>query len=152
MKSLNIKSIIVKKYKPYSSSNTNILERSNLINRNFTTSNINQKWATDITYVHTVKHGQCYLASVRDLHSCKIIGYSLSRKMYTDLAISAIKNAVYLQSLKTSVILHSDLGCQYTSSKFKSYIDKIRFSNPPKDVLIIIFLQSHFILHLRKKK
>lgn len=127
MKSLNIKSIIVKKYRPYSSSKTKVVERKNLINRDFTTTNINQKWTTDITYIHTVKHGWCYLASVMDLHSRKIIGYSLSRKIDTDLAISAIKNAVYLQSPKTSVILHSDLGCQYTSSKFKSYIDKTSF-------------------------
>lgn len=122
MRILGIKSIIVKKYRP-SFSKTKPVERKNLINRDFSTTSINQKWTTDITYIHTKKNVWCYLASVMDLHSRKIIGYSLSTNIDSNLAISAVENAFYLQKPETKIILHSDLGSQYTSSKFKSYID-----------------------------
>ena len=78
MKKLGIRSIVSKKFKPFSS-NSKVYQRKNLINRDFSTSNINQKWVGDITYIHTIKHGWCYLASVMDLYSRKIIGYSLSK-------------------------------------------------------------------------
>lgn len=42
------------------------------------------------------------------------------------LALQAVKNAVKLQKPTKSLILHSDLGCQYTSSAFKEYIDSCK--------------------------
>ena len=48
----------------------------NVLKRDFTTTSINEKWVGDITYIHTIKDGWCYLASVLDLHSKKIIGYA----------------------------------------------------------------------------
>lgn len=125
MKKLGIKSIIVKKYKPGSSKST-IESRENVLNRDFKTSTINEKWVTDITYIHTIKDGWCYLASVMDLYSRKIIGYAMSRFIDTGLALQAIKNAVRLQKPTKPLILHSDLGCQYTSSAFKEYIDSTK--------------------------
>jgi putative transposase len=37
----------------------------------------NQVWASDITYIRTVK-GFCYLALITDMYSRKIVGYYLS--------------------------------------------------------------------------
>jgi len=37
--------------------------------------------AEDITYIHTSRDGWCYLASVLDLHSKKIIGYAFGKRM-----------------------------------------------------------------------
>ena len=100
MRILGIKSIIVKKYRP-NFSKTKPVERKNLINRDFSTTSINQKWTTDITYIHTIKNGWCYLVSVMDLHSRKIIGYSLSTNIDSNLVISAVENAFYLQKPET---------------------------------------------------
>jgi transposase InsO family protein len=77
MKELKICSIVVKKYRYYSSPSKSY-GKENLLNQDFRTSRINQKWSTDITYIHTIKDGWTYLASVMDLHSKKIIGYSHS--------------------------------------------------------------------------
>ncbi|WP_242847867.1 IS3 family transposase [Fervidicella metallireducens] len=93
MKKLNIKSIIIKKLRPHSSK-SRIEERENVLKRDFSTTTINEKWVTDITYIHTNKDGWCYLASVLDLHTKKIIGYAFSKTMDTELAIKAVENGV----------------------------------------------------------
>jgi transposase InsO family protein len=121
MKQLGIKSIIIKKYRP-TSSKRKIEEQENVLKRDFQANTINEKWVTDITYIHTVKDGWCYLASVMDLYSKKIIGYSISKSIDTSLALQAVKNAIKLQKPTKPLILHSDLGCQYTSCAFKEYI------------------------------
>lgn len=121
MKKLGVKSIIIKKYKP-SSSKKKIEEQKNVLKRDFNTTTINEKWVTDITYIHTIKDGWCYLASVMDLYSRKIIGHAMSKSIDTTLALQAVKNAIKLQKPTKPLILHSDLGCQYTSSIFKEYI------------------------------
>jgi transposase InsO family protein len=121
MNKLGIKSIVCKKFRPISSKNK-VESRENIINRDFSTSNINQKWVTDITYIHTIKDNWCYLASVMDLHSRKIVGYSMSRNIDTKLVIKALENAYKLQKPDENLILHSDLGSQYTSVEFGEYI------------------------------
>ncbi len=118
---LGIRSIIVKKFRP-TSSKGKIESRENVLNRSFSTTNINQKWVTDITYIHTLKDGWCYLASVMDLFSKKMVGYSFSRNMTTELALQAVKNAVVSQCPTGLITLHSHLGRQYTSSDFQLYI------------------------------
>lgn len=120
MSKLNIKSIITRKYKPYSSK-SKAPDLVNIINRDFVTTDINQKW---LTYIHTKKDSWCYLASVMDLHTRKIIGYAMSRNIDAKLAIDAIKDAVYKQKPSNQLILHSDLGSQYTSIEFSTYVKK----------------------------
>lgn len=117
MRKLNIVSVVVKQFKPYKSAGE-IIERKNIIRRDFSTKTINEKWVGDITYIHTMKEGWCYLASVMDLHTRKIVGYSFSKVMETNLIIKALKNAYETQKPSGSVIFHSDLGTQYTSEAY----------------------------------
>lgn len=98
------------------------MERKNLLNRDFSTTTINEKWVADITYIHTVRDGWCYLASVMDLHSKKIVGFSFSRSMTTDLVMTALGNAYFTQKPAKGLLLHTDLGSQYTSSVFMQYV------------------------------
>ncbi|HHW56156.1 MAG TPA: DDE-type integrase/transposase/recombinase, partial [Clostridia bacterium] len=86
----------IKKFRPYSSSNR-VEERENILNRDFSTTTINQKWVTDITYIYTVKDKWCYLATVIDLYTKKVIGYAFSKTMDTELAIRAVENAYNAQ-------------------------------------------------------
>lgn len=118
MASLGLKSIVVKKYRPHSSKGT-VKEQENILDRDFTTSGINQKWCTDITYIHTINDGWTYLASVMDFHSKKIIGYAYSKTMKAELAVKAIENACLNVKETTGIILHSDLGTQYTCRLFE---------------------------------
>ena len=70
MRKLDIKSVIKKKFRPHASKQK-IEERENVLKRDFSTCTINEKWSTDITYIHTLRDGWCYLASVLDLYTKK---------------------------------------------------------------------------------
>jgi len=133
MKKLSIKSIVSRKFKPFPS-NIKVEERTNILKQDFSTTKLNEKWVGDITYIHTVTDGWCYLASVMDLYSRKIIGYAFSKTMETSVAIDALNNAYSNQKPIGSVIFHSDLGTKYTSSEFintaKKY--KMKISNSRK--------------------
>jgi len=149
MKKENIRSIILKKYKPHSSQST-VEERTNLLKQDFSTTTINEKWVADITYIHTQKDGWCYLASVMDLYSKKNVGYSFSRNMTTNLVVKALENAYYIQNPSEDLILHTDLGVQYTSQEFQTilanYKIKPSFSKKgcPYDNACIESFSCHF--------
>ncbi|HSH25554.1 MAG TPA: IS3 family transposase [Massilibacterium sp.] len=121
MKKANIRSITVKKFRP-TQSKEKIIERENILDRDFSTETINEKWVGDITYIHTLRDGWCYLASVMDLHTKKIVGYSFSKTMTTELIIHALENAYQTQKPDKGLIFHSDLGTQYTSDTFAETI------------------------------
>jgi putative transposase len=117
MSEFEICAVTIKKYKPHSSKKiTEGLE--NVLRRDFNTTSINEKWVGDITYIHTIKDGWCYLASVLDLHSKKIIGYAFGKRMTNDLVIKSLKNAYYSQfpDKNKQLIFHSDLGSQVQNS------------------------------------
>ena len=63
MSELILCAITIKKYKPHSSKKV-IEGLEKVLKRDFTTTSINEKWVGDITYIHTIKDGWCYLASV----------------------------------------------------------------------------------------
>lgn len=123
MKKLGIRPITIKKFRPHSSKNKGE-ERDSLLNRDFSTSAINEKWVTDITYIYTIRNGWCYLASVMDLCTKKIVGYTFSKTMDTEMAIQAVSNAIKSQKPTKAVILHSDLGSQYTTNNFKEFVEE----------------------------
>ena len=81
MKSGGLASIIQKKYTPYKQSKELVLDRDNILEQDFSTTSINQKWVSDITYIHVQEEGWCYLASVMDLRSKKFINYHFSQQM-----------------------------------------------------------------------
>ena len=86
MSQMGLLSIVVKKYY-LCSSKENVQERDNILNREFKATTINQKWCIDITYIHTLKDGWTYLASVMDFYSKKNIGYAYGKSMTTELTV-----------------------------------------------------------------
>ncbi|WP_374956481.1 IS3 family transposase [Orenia metallireducens] len=124
MKKLDIRSIVHKKFKHYSSKSEDICGE-NLLKRDFSTTSINQKWVSDITYIYTVKDSWCYLASIMDLHTRKIIGYAFDKSMTTDLTIKALEKAYSNSKPDKVVILHSDRGTQYTSNTYRNKVKEL---------------------------
>ena len=57
-----------------------------------------------------------------DLYSRKILGYSYGKKIDAELATNAVKNACLDIKNTRGMILHSDLGSQYTSDIFENYL------------------------------
>lgn len=119
MRILSIHSITVKKYRPTKASKERVEERINLLSQDFSTTSINQNWAADITYISTEKDGWTYLASVIDLYSKKIIGYTYGKQMTTEIVMSALNSAIQTQQPTDGLIIQTDLGSQYTSSDFE---------------------------------
>jgi len=98
MKKANIRSITTKKFCP-TPSKEKVIEHENILEQDFETTTINEKWAGNITYIHTLKHGWCYLASVLDLHTRKVVGYSFGRtitmEINQDRITKCIRNTAY---------------------------------------------------------
>lgn len=127
MQKLCIKSQAVKKYRPHSQKKVYELGE-NLLERDFTTTGINQKWVCDITYINVLRDGWCYLASVLDLHTKKVVGYSFGKTMTTDLVLQALNNAIVTQKPSgNDLIIHSDRGSQYTSLEYRQKIANLGF-------------------------
>ncbi|TWT60937.1 IS3 family transposase [Rubinisphaera italica] len=92
---------------------------ANVLDREFTATAPNQKWVTDITYLATAA-GWVYLAAVVDLFSRKVVGWSVSHSLATDLVQAALKDAIEKRRPDGSKLLHhSDRGCQYTSDSYQ---------------------------------
>ena len=126
MKFLKIKSCIIKKYKPSSSNRkVNIEGKENLLNQEFKTNTLRSKMVSDITYIYVKKYGWTYLATIEDLCSRSIIGYSYGKAIDAELVMQAIKNAEVKGKFKKNAIFHSDLGSQYTSSKVEKYLKEL---------------------------
>lgn len=123
MLSLGLRSIVIKKYRHYPS-NQEIVEKKNILKQDFVATGINQKWCTDITYIYTLKDGWTYLASVMDFYSRKIIGWSFGTSITAELALKAVQNACLNVRNPEGIILHSDLGSQYTSDLFEGDLTK----------------------------
>jgi transposase InsO family protein len=89
-----------------------------LLAGDFTAERPNLKWCGDITYLR-VGRSWMFLASVIDLYSRRLIGYSMAEHMRTDLVINALRHAVAARGGNVDgVIFHADHGSQYTSERF----------------------------------
>jgi len=95
----------------------------NLLQQNFTAKEMNQRWASDITYIKT-RQGWLYLAVVLDLFSRRVVGWSMSRWISRHLAISALNMALDQRLPDKQLIHHSDRGSQYTSDDFRDELAK----------------------------
>lgn len=94
----------------------------NLLNQNFSAEHINQKWATDFTYVFLRDGSVRYNCTVIDLYDRSVVSSITDRNITSDLAVRAVKKALENQkSISGSLILHSDQGSQYTSKEFTDY-------------------------------
>ena len=81
-----------------------------LVRREFTASAPNLLWLTDITE-HPTAEGKLYLCAVKDACSKRIVGYSMDARMTSDLAVTALRNAVALRG-PVQAVVHSDRGSQ----------------------------------------
>ena len=122
MANLGIRSIVVRKYTYQKNQGKVPGDKQNILNRDLNASTINQKWVTDITYIYVLEEGWTYLASVMDLYDRKIIGYSYGKKITAELAKKAVENACINVKDITDIIIHSDLGSQYTSTIFEDML------------------------------
>ena len=90
-----------------------------LVQRVFTATGPNRLWLTDITE-HWTDEGKLYLCAIKDVCGNKIVGYSISDRMTTRLAVDALNNAVKMRGNVTGCVVHSDRGSQFRSRRFRA--------------------------------
>ena len=78
--------------------------------------------------------GWMYLSIVMDLYSRRIIGWTISPRMTTDLILQSIRQAYWLRKRPQGVIFHSDRGSQYTSNLLKKEFVKMNIKPSMGDV------------------
>ena len=126
MRQNGIKAVRTRKHKVTTDSNHSFNIAPNLLDRKFTASGPNQKWAGDITYIWT-SEGWLYLAVILDLYSRRIIGWAASNRMKRDLVIRALEMAVALRQPPKGCIHHTDRGSQYCSNDYQKVLKKHDF-------------------------
>lgn len=123
MQELDIQAVAKRKYKATTDSAHSKPVAENYLNRNFTPEKPNQAWVADITYIWTAE-GWLYLATIMDLYSRKIIGWSLRERLTKELVIGALDMAVKQRNLPPDLLLHSDRGSQYASELYQLHLLK----------------------------
>jgi putative transposase len=92
-----------------------------LVKRDFTAAGPNQLWVADLTYVRT-SVGWVYAAFVLDVYSRMVVGWQVSTSLYTDLALDALKMAVWRRDNQGAdlqgLVHHSDRGVQYRAIRY----------------------------------
>jgi len=95
----------------------------NLLNREFKAKAPNQKYVGDITYIATTQ-GWLYLATVIDLFSKKVVGWSIDTHMKTTLVNNALTMALKSRTPKAGLLWHTDQGAQYASREHRALLEK----------------------------
>ena len=90
---------------------------ANVLNGEFSVQKRNSVRRGDITYIPTGE-GWLYLATYLDLFSRKIVGWQVSPRINENLVIDALDNAVNRENPEEGLMVHTDRGSQYTSSRF----------------------------------
>lgn len=99
-------------------------QASNILSRDFTSEQPNEKWVSDITYIPT-NEGWLYLAVVLDIFSRKIVGWAMSSRADSNLTCTALKHAIVQRTPDIPVLFHSDQGVQYTSMQFSDLLEQV---------------------------
>jgi transposase InsO family protein len=90
-----------------------------LVKRDFPAKKINKKWYGDGTEIRTGE-GKLHLASVLDMGSRRLLGFSLGEHHDAELAYGALAVAVAARGgAVPGVIMHTDQGSEYTAGLFR---------------------------------
>jgi len=93
----------------------------NVLAQTFVAMRPNQTWVTDITYIPTTE-GWLYLAGIKDLCTCEVVGYAMGARMTTDLVQEALQKALDTKRPVPGLIHHSDRGSQYCAQDYQAQL------------------------------
>lgn len=97
----------------------------NLLKQDFTASAINQKWATDFTYLFLTGGDVRYNCTIIDLYDRSVVASITDRHITSNLAIRTLQKTLDSQkSISKNLILLSNQGSQYTSKAFTEFCEK----------------------------
>lgn len=124
MREHGLSGIPKKRFKATTDSDHDAPIAPNLLNRDFSAEAPNQTWVGDITYLRT-RAGWAYLAVLIDLHSRKVVGWSVADHMRTELVEEALAMAVATREPAPGLVHHTDRGVQYASAAYQEQLAKM---------------------------
>ncbi len=107
-----------KRRQPPKDQGTRSVIAANVLEREFEADGPNQKWVADFTYIWTAE-GWLYVAAVIDLFSRRVVGWSMSDQMTSQMVTDALIMAIWRRGRPRELLHHSDQGSQYTSEPFQ---------------------------------
>lgn len=112
-----------RKFKATTNSNHDMPVAENLLNQTFAPTRPNEAWVTDITYVST-DEGWLYVAGIKDVFTCELVGYAMGERMTQDLTAQALWRAVHSKRPPPGLIHHSDQGSQYCAHNYRKLVEQ----------------------------
>ena len=110
-----------RKFKATTNSNHAFPVAPNLLDQRFATMRPNEAWVSDITYVPT-DEGWLYLAGIKDVFTCEMVGYAMGSRMTQELTAQALWRAVRSKRPAPGLIMHSDRGSQYCADDYRKLV------------------------------
>ena len=126
MRKLHIRSIARKRnpYRQIQHRYGRIHTYPNRMCQNFKTRRPNEKWGTDITYIHT-QQGFVYLAIIKDFFDGTILGHAMSRNLSIPMVLKALQAAATNLHSIQGVVLQSDQGPQFQSAAYHTLTSEL---------------------------
>ncbi len=120
-KKLRIRCTQVRRFTTTTDSTHPLPVAANVLAQTFDAMRPNETWVTDITYVPTAE-GWLYLAGIKDLFTCEVVGHAMGARMTTELVIQALGMAVWAKRPRPGLIHHSDRGSQYCAQAYQNQV------------------------------
>jgi len=131
MREMGIKACYIKPYTVTTTHPDFDLRLKNLLQERYNPEEPNTIWCSDITYIST-DQGFCYLTSVMDLFSRRIISWRLSATLEARWVVECIEAAKAKRRGAQPLMIHSDRGSQYVSAAYQKALKKIKASYSQK--------------------
>lgn len=93
----------------------------NVLDRQFSVTEPNRVWVSDITYIPT-RQGKLYLAVVLDLASRRCVGWAMRESLEMELVLSALQMAIAARHPAPGLLHHSDRGQQYAAGAYRALL------------------------------
>lgn len=93
----------------------------NLLARQFTVSEPNRAWVTDVTAISTGE-GWLFVAPMLDLYSRRVVGWAGGVNNDTTLALAALRRALKSRRPPAGLLHHSDRGSPYASDDYRAVL------------------------------
>ncbi len=123
MRENGIRAKQARRFKATTDSDHNDPVAPNLLDREFHVDVPDRVWVADLTYIWT-REGWLYLAVILDLFSRRVVGWSMSKRITSQLTLEALSVALWIRKPSPGLLHHSDRGSQYTCGDYRDVLDE----------------------------
>lgn len=120
-KKLGLRCNQVRQFTTTTDSNHALPVAENVLDQTFAATRPNETWVSDITYVPTAE-GWLYLAGIKDLFTCEVVGHAMDARMTTELVGGALRKALTIKRPAPGLLHHSDRGAQYGAHDYQAWL------------------------------